>query len=79
MNAKANYVRSRLSFRSPQAESLEILQELTDVHERYPICADVEADFVAEPDSAIYMVETKSQRDMNTEDVAKKTEVVCGK
>lgn len=63
MNAKANYVRSRLSLRSPQAESLEILQELTDVlelkkspdlmaelakvHERYPICADFERDFVS--------------------------------
>ena len=69
MNAKANYIRSRLSLRSPQAESLGILQELTDVlkltdvleltkepglvpelakvHERYPICADFERDFVS--------------------------------
>lgn len=63
MNAKANYVRSRLSLRSPQAESLEILQELTDVlelkknsdlaaglakvRERYPTCADFERDFVS--------------------------------
>lgn len=63
MNAKANYVRSRLSLRSPQVESLEILQELTDVlelkknpdlvaelakvHERHPICADFERDFVS--------------------------------
>jgi len=63
MNAKANYIRSRLSLRRPQTESLEILQELADVleltkgpdlvaelakvHERYPICADFERDFVS--------------------------------
>lgn len=63
MNAKANYIRSRLSLRKPQAESLEILQELTDVlelkknpdlaaellkvRERYPTCADFERDFVS--------------------------------
>ncbi len=63
MNTKANYVRSRLSLRKPQAESLEILQELTDVLElkknpdlaaelakvqaRYPICADFERDFIS--------------------------------
>jgi type III restriction enzyme len=63
MNAKANYVRSRLSLRKPQAESLEILKELSGfleltknpdlaaefakVRERYPLCADFERDFVS--------------------------------
>ncbi len=33
-----------------------------------------EPDFVVETDSVIYMAETKSQRDMNSEDVVKKTQ-----
>ncbi len=33
-----------------------------------------EPDFVVETESAIYMVETKSQRDMGAKNVAKKTE-----
>jgi type III restriction enzyme len=63
MNQKANYVRSRLSLRKPQAESLEILQELTDVlelkknpdlaaelekvREKYATCSDFEREFVS--------------------------------
>lgn len=61
MNAKANYIRSRLSLRSPQAESLEILEKLADelelkkgpdlaaelskVRKLYPTCADFEREF----------------------------------
>jgi len=63
MNANANYIRSRLSLREPQAESLEILQDLCEelalvknpdlkeelgkVHGRYPTCVDFERDFVS--------------------------------
>lgn len=133
MNAKANYIRSRLSLRKPRTESLKILQELNHVlelkknpdlaaelakvQERYPTCADFERDFVSicfalatgvgktrlmgafisylylekgirnffvmAPNLTVYeklitdfsqLVETKSQRDMKTEDVARKTE-----
>ncbi len=61
MNAKANYIRSRLSLRPPQAESLEILSilaeelelkktpdlaaELSKVRKLYPTCADFEREF----------------------------------
>jgi type III restriction enzyme len=61
MNTKANYIRSRLSLRPPQAESLEILstlaetleltknpdlaEELSKVRQLYPTCADFERDF----------------------------------
>jgi type III restriction enzyme len=63
MNANANYIRSRLSLRKPQAESLEILQglcsglaleknpdlpkELAKVQGQYPTCVDFERDFVS--------------------------------
>ncbi|NCC50462.1 MAG: type III restriction endonuclease subunit R [Spartobacteria bacterium] len=61
MNAKANTIRSRLSLRAPQAESLEILsilaeslelnkevdlaEELSKVRKLYPTCADFEREF----------------------------------
>lgn len=61
MNAKANYIRNRLSLRAPQAESLEILSilaeelelkknpdlatELSKVRNLYPTCADFEREF----------------------------------
>jgi type III restriction enzyme len=61
MNTKANYIRSRLSLRAPQAESLEILStlaeelelkknpdlaaELSKVRKLYPTCADFERGF----------------------------------
>src|SRR6056297_1331030 len=63
MNASANYIRSRLSLRPPQAESLGILQDLCEelalvknpdlerelgkVREQYPTCVDFERDFVS--------------------------------
>lgn len=61
MNKTANYIRNRLSLRPPQAKSLEILTELTDlltlkkepdlaaefekVKGAYPTCTDFERDF----------------------------------
>ncbi len=61
MNAKANYIRSRLSLRKPQEESLEILSRLADelelkkspdlaaelakVRKLYPTCSDFERSF----------------------------------
>lgn len=61
MNAKANYIRSRLSLRKPQEESLEILSRLADelelkkspdlaaelakVRQLYPTCSDFERSF----------------------------------
>ena len=61
MNNKANYIRSRLSLRKPQEESLEILSRLADelelkkspdlaaelakVRKLYPTCSDFERSF----------------------------------
>lgn len=61
MNRTANYIRNRLSLRSPQKESLKILSELADklslkknadlalefekVKESYPTCTDFERNF----------------------------------
>jgi hypothetical protein len=64
MNAKANYIRSRLSLRKPQTESLEILQELTDVLE-----------LKKNPDLTSELAKVReryrtSQRDMGSEDDA---------
>ena len=61
MNSKAQTIKNRLSLRKPQAESLEILQKITDILELnnetdvvtelakiralYPTCSDFERDF----------------------------------
>ena len=61
MNRTANIIKNRLSLRAPQAESLEILENLTEiltmekggnlsealdkVKERYPTCTDFERVF----------------------------------
>jgi len=61
MNSKAQTIKNRLSLRKPQAESLEILQKITDtlelnndvdvaselakIRELYPTCTDFEREF----------------------------------
>ena len=61
MNSKAQAIKNRLSLRKPQAESLEILQKITDILELknnidvvsqltkvralYPTCSDFEREF----------------------------------
>jgi type III restriction enzyme len=61
MNSKAQIIKNRLSLRKPQAESLEILQNITDILELkkdtdieedlakirtlYPTCSDFERNF----------------------------------
>jgi len=89
MNTKANYIHSRLSLRSPQTkkdfsimleEDCDVVKWMRPAKKQFTIHYErntrrYEPDFVVETDTAIYMAETKSQRDMNTEDVVKKTEV----
>jgi len=63
MNKTSNYIKNVLSLRTPQAESLEILEKITDkidlmqsrsleedleiIKSMYPICSDFERDFLS--------------------------------